>query len=195
MLNVSLRHFPSLLSSPSAHPSTLQLEEVDIIAQARPLAGVSLANWPTQPKTLVMGAQPCQPPQLHGSRAHADDFPRRPPRFEELRRHRSDSHLSRRDDQVHKHPTAASIQPQLADQCSVASGNRMQITCRVVLAIRKLGQKQNLLRQRFLVHSRKGKEKRSRLKRCAFVERDHLQKILERKVDSAVRGELLSQQK
>ena len=59
--------------------------------------------------------------------------------------------------------------------------------CRVVLAPRKLGQSwwENLLRQRFLVHSRKGKEIETR---CAFVERENLQNIFERKGDFAVRG-------
>ena len=68
--------------------------------------------------------------------------------------------------------------------------------CRVVLASKKLWQSWagNLLRQRFLVHSQE--EKRSRHKRCAFVERQRKsQKILERKVDLAVRGEREAQQK
>ena len=65
--------------------------------------------------------------------------------------------------------------------------------CRVVLAPRKLGQSwwENLLRQRFLVHSRKGKEIETR---CAFVERENLQNIFERKGDFAVRGEREAQQ-
>ena len=52
-----------------------------------------------------------------------------------------------------------------------AAGNRWQVMCRVVWASRKHGQyrTENLLQQRFLVHSRKGEI--SRHKRCAFVER------------------------
>ena len=61
---------------------------------------------------------------------------------------------------------------------------------------RKLGQSwtKNLLQQRFLVHSRKGKEIETR---CAFVEsqRKSQKKIHERKVDSAVRGERIAPQK
>ena len=51
---------------------------------------------------------------------------------------------------------------------------------------------QNLLFQPLSVHSEKGE--RSRSKRRAFLERENLQKILERKVDSAVRGERMAQQ-
>ena len=76
---------------------------------------------------------------------------------------------------IKQHPAAASKQ-QLAEfhQCSdlLVSGNRVHVMCRVVLASWKLWQSwtENLLEQRFLVHSRKGK-KRSRHKGCAFVER------------------------
>ena len=53
----------------------------------------------------------------------------------------------------------------------LVSGNRVHVMCRVVLATRKLEPSwwENLLRQRFLVHSRKGKEIETR---CAFVERE-----------------------
>ena len=136
MLNVSLGHFPSLFSSPSAHLSRLsmstilQLEEVGTIARARPLAGVSLAKWPIQPRTQATS------PSLPTSsatwiRSTPMIFP--------------DSHHDFRssDDTAVIHTCAAgrpaSTQPQQADQCSVASGNRMLITCRIVLAIRKLG--------------------------------------------------------
>ena len=43
---------------------------------------------------------------------------------------------------------------------------------------------ENLLQQRFLVHSRKGRK-----------DGENLQGILERKVDSAVRGEMVARQK
>ena len=57
----------------------------------------------------------------------------------------------------------------------VVSGNRVQVMCRVVLAPRKLEPSwwENLLRQRFLVHSRKGKKIETR---CAFVERENISK-------------------
>ena len=53
---------------------------------------------------------------------------------------------------------------------------------------------ENLLLQPFSLLSQKGRE-RSRSKRRAFLETENLQKILERKVDSAVRGERKAQQK
>ena len=72
----------------------------------------------------------------------------------------------------------------------------MHVICWVVLASRKLGQiwTQNLLQQRFSVHSRKGKEIETQTLRIRRkTENPH--KILERKVNLAVRGEREAQQK
>ena len=59
LLNVPYRPFPRMLSSPSAPSSRPQRlpqpwQEVGATAQARPLAGVSLAEWLTQHQTQVM---------------------------------------------------------------------------------------------------------------------------------------------
>ena len=77
-----------------------------------------------------------------------------------------------------------------------ASGNRWQIMCRVDQASRKLGghfRTENMLQQQFKFTVER--EERSRHKRSAFAERENLQKNLERKVDSAVRGEMMAQRK
>ena len=68
--------------------------------------------------------------------------------------------------------------------------------CRVVLASRKLEQSwtDNLLQQPFSVHSPKGKEIETQMM-CIRWETENLQKILERKVDLAVRGKRVAQQK
>ena len=101
--------------------------------------------------------------QLHGSGAHADQYPGQPPQFPVPRRAPPWFPPVQKVYRIQEHPAAASKQ-QLAEfhQCSdpLVSGNRVHVTCRVVLASRKLGQSwtENLLQQRFLVHSRKGKE-------------------------------------
>ena len=80
---------------------------------------------------------------------------------------------------------------------NLVSGNSVPVMCRVVLASRKLRQSwtENLLRQRFLVHSLKGKRDRDTNVVHSSRDTQKLQKILERKVDLAVRGEREPQQK
>ena len=70
------------------------------------------------------------------------------------------------------------------------------MSCRVVLTSRKPEQSwtENLWQRRFLVHSRKGKDRDTNVLH-SLEDRDNLQNILERKVDSAVRGERVTQQK
>ena len=69
--------------------------------------------------------------------------------------------------------------------------------CQVVLASRKLGQSwtENLLRQRFFCSQSRGTRDRDPNVVHSLRDRENHQKILERKVDSAIRGERLAQQK
>ena len=72
----------------------------------------------------------------------------------------------------------------------------VHVMCRVVLASRKLEQSwtENLLRQRFSVHSRKGREIDHTHVVHSLKDRENHQKIFERKVDLAARGEREAQQ-
>ena len=76
----------------------------------------------------------------------------------------------------------------------LVSGNRVHVVCRVVLASRKVGQSwtHNLSRQRFPVQS-KGKRDRDTNVVHSLRDREHPQKILERRVDLVVRGEIMAQ--
>ena len=78
-----------------------------------------------------------------------------------------------------------------------ASRNRWQITCRVDQASRKLVQfrTENLLQQQFFSSQSKGKRDRDTNVVHSLKESKNLQTILERKLDSAVRGEMMAQQK
>ena len=74
LLNVPFVRFPSVLSLPTASSSKRlphPWQGVVAKAQARPLAGVSLAEWLTQTRHRLR-SQARQLLQLHGSGAHAD---------------------------------------------------------------------------------------------------------------------------
>ena len=179
LLNVPYRPFPRVLSSRSAASSRTSASTTSIArtAQARPLAGVSLAECLLQHQTHVMS------PSSPTSSATWIRSTRRSisPTATTISCALDDATMIPTSPEGLPNSEASSSSKQAA-ACRVSSpsefvvsGNRVQVMCRVVLAPRKLEPSwwENLLRQRFLVHSRKGKEIETR---CAFVEREKISK-------------------
>ena len=178
LLNVTCRPFPRVLSSPSA-PSSRPSASATFIARSRcnspsAPAGVSLAEWLTQntgyePKLanffsyVDLEHTPINTPDSHHDFLCPDDVTTIPTSPEGLPNTEASSSSKQ---------AAASRVSSLFP----VSGNTVHVTCRVVLASRKLGQSWtvNLLQQRFTLE----REERSRHKHCAFVERQkNLQNI------------------
>ena len=190
MLNVSLSHFPCLLSSPSAHLSRLSTCTTPIgrsphNGPSAPARWSESGQWPIQPKTQA--TSPSLPTSsVAWIRSTPMIFPDSHHDFRKLRRHRIDSHLCRRT--ISKHTAAASrsmpgrIWKQNADHVSRRPSYQETgvDTESVATTFFSSQSKGNRFRDSNVVHS--------------LRDRDHLQKILEQK-DLGVRGELLSQQK
>ena len=177
LLNIPHCSFPQVLSSPTGSLSRLSASTTSVGRSFREkpceLAVGFLAEWLTQLQTQVVSPTPptssatwtrstrrfTSPTETTISSAKTTP-PWSPP-------------LTLKVCRTQEHPAAASKQQQAEFlQCSdfQASGNRWQVMCLVDQASRKLWRfrTETLLQQRFLVHSRKGREIDNR---CAFVER------------------------
>ena len=143
MLNISQRHFPSLLSSPSAHSrlstSTTPIERSRHNSPNAPARWCE--KWPIQPETQVLS------PTCHFNYMCPEHTPMILPkrRLPNLMRHSGDSHLS--NNSKHAAATNRSMFGRIWKQ------NADNVSCRAV--IRKLGKTQNLLQQRFLAEGKK----------------------------------------
>ena len=202
LLNVPFVRFPSVLSLPTASSSKRQpnpWQGVVAKAQARPLAGVSLAEWLTQTRHRFR-AQARQLLQLHGSGAHADQYPWQPPQFPVPRRRHHiptspEGFPNSRASSSSKQAAASRVPPMFGPSslwkqgaCHVSSRSGLQETGAeldresvgaTIFSSQSKGKKRD--RDTNVVHSLKDKE--------------NLQKIFERKVDLAVQGERAAQQK
>ena len=180
LLNVRYRPFPSVFVL--ALCTLLQTLSVYHIHCVWPNRWLSTKHW--------FWSQARQLLQLHGSGAHADQHPWHPPQYPVPRRRHRDSHQSRRPTEFRSIHSAAANKPQAAEfrHCSVilVSGNGVQVMCQVVLASEL--DRESVATTLFISQSN-GKRDRETNVVHSLWDRENLQKILERKVHLAVRGE------
>ena len=152
--------FTYLLHLPDPQRPPHPLQEVGAMAQARPLAGVSLVEWLTQPQTQVMSpnsptsSDTWIPSTRRSISSTATTFP-------VPRRRYHDSHQSRRFTEFRSVQQQASSKQSFITVRTPVSGSRVHVMCRVVLASRKLEQSlTESIATLLSVHSRKGKRDR-----------------------------------
>ena len=199
LLNIPHWSFPQVLSSstcsrsrPWASTSSMGRSFREKPCEPARWSGMSGRMANPAPNTVY---EPNQLLQLHGHTAHADPPPKQPPRFPVPgRRFRDLHHRSRRCAALSSKQTAASrvpstFGPSLWKQMAGPVSGRPGLQEAGALADRE-----SVATTIFSSQS-KGKSDRDQNVVHSSRDRENLQKIIERKFDSAVRGEMMAQQK